>query len=146
MNRLNFKTSISKTQYDLYKYKIGDYVSYGKRKVYRYPVNGVVYDLKTEIFFKYLYKLQIPEERWEVFIKDDWETLLHELNLYEDVIDQIKGLVEFNGFKDIKLPDGLELTDLKLNPNSELELIVDWFRDESIRPNDKQVYFIIFHY
>lgn len=145
MNRLNFKTSISKTQYDLYKYKIGDYVSYGKRKVYRYPVNGVVFDLKTEIFFKYLYKLQIPEERWDIFKVSEWETILYELNLYEDIIDHIKGLVIFNNFGKITLPEGMEIPNESLI-KSDLELIVDWFRNPDFRPNDKQVYFVIFHY
>jgi hypothetical protein len=146
MNRWNFIPNLSKTQYDLYKYKIGDSISYGKRKVYRYPVHGMVYDLKTELHFKYLYKLNIHKDSWDKFRTETWEHLLHELNIYEDVIDHVRSLASFNGFNSITFPDGNHLIDDLVDTKSDLELKVDWFRDEKFRPHDKQLYLVIFHY
>lgn len=144
MNKLNFKTDISKTQYDLYKYKIGSSVSYGKRKVYRYPVNGIYYNLKTEPNFKFLYEVGVDQRTWDSFVEDEWETYLYELNLYEDIIDHLKGLVGFNNFGKITLPEGLDIPN-ESSIKSELELIVDWFRDTKFKPTSNQVYFVIFH-
>lgn len=144
MNKLNFKTDLSKTQYDLYKYKIGEVVSYGKRKVYRYPVNGVIYNLKTEHTFKYLYEVGVDQKDWDSFKESEWENYLFELNMYEDIIDHLKGLVGFNNFGTIILPEGLDLPN-ESYVKSDLELIVDWFRDPSFRPKSHQVYFVIFH-
>lgn len=144
MNKLNFRIEPSKTQYDLYKYKIGNVVSYGKRKVYRYAVNGVYYNIKTEQFFKYLYEVLVPKPEWDKFKNESWEEVLYELNLYEDIIDHVRGICQQNSFKSISLPEEIDF-EPEVNPNAGLELIVSWFRDPVFKPNSNQVYYVIFH-
>lgn len=144
MNKLNFRLEPAKTQYDLYKYKIGPVVSYGKRKVYRYQVNGTVFNLKTENQFKYLYEVLVPKPEWDRFKSQTWEEVLYELNLYEDIIDHVRGICAMNSFNSITLPEEVDI-EPETNPNSGLEFIVHWFRDLNFRPNANQVYFVIFH-
>lgn len=146
MNKLHFDIEKSKTQYDIYKYRLGKIISYSKRKIYRYSVNGTVFNLRTEPRYKYLFKLGVSLDDWIKFKDSEWEYKLYEFNLYNTIYFHLKGLTDFNKFCDIKLPDDLDL-DLEshLGDESELELIVDWFRDENIKPTSNQVYLVIFN-
>lgn len=144
MNKLDFNIDRSKTQYDIYKYKLGKKISYSKRKIYRYSVKGVVYNLRTEPRYKYLYTLEVSEDDWKEFKESTWERQLFELDLYKTIIDHLEGITQFNKFNSIKLPEGLEI-DLDEHENSEIELIIDWFRDTNFKPNSNQVYLVIFN-
>lgn len=146
MNKLHFNLSPSKTQYDLYKYKIGDTVSYSKRKVYRYPVGDVVYDLRPSDNYKFLYKLLIREKDWENFKNKNWETYLHELDLYDEITEHLLGFINFNRIKNLILPEDLSLPSEPIVHDNGLELIVDWFYNPKIKPKDNQVYWVIFDY
>jgi len=144
MNKLNFDIEKSKTQYDIYKYKLGNKISYSKRKIYRYSVKGIVYNLRTEPRFKYLFKLGISLKDWEDFCGDLWEHKLYELDLYSNIFNHLKGFTSFNKFNSIKLPEDFDL-DLQEHESSEIELVVDWFRNEEFKPKQNQVYLVIFH-
>lgn len=145
MNKLTFDIERSKTQYDMYKYRLGENISYSKRKIYRYEVSGVVYDLKTEPFYKYLFTLGVSLDDWEKF-KEEWEHKLYEFSLYDVIFGHLKGITDFNKFKSITLPEDLEVDlDTHLDGESNLELIVDWFRDVAFKPTNNQVYLVIFN-
>jgi hypothetical protein len=144
MNKLDFDIEKSKTQYDIYKYKLGKVISYSKRKIYRYSVKGIVYNLRTEPRFKYLFKLGVSLEDWDKFKNELWEHKLYELDLYSNITNHLSGMSSFNKFNSIRLPEDLDL-DLQEHECSEIELIVDWFRDENFKPNNNQVYLVIFH-
>jgi len=128
MNRVNFSFCPSKTQYDLYKYKLDEEISYSKRKLYRSKVKGKLYDLRTEDFTKYLIKVEVDKKSWEKFKLETWEHTISSLNLVDTIAMHIQGILEVNSFRKIILPEDLEeLIDYKENPLSTFELEVSWF-------------------
>lgn len=128
MNRVNFSFYPSKTQYDLYKYKLEDGISYSKRKLYRYRVKDKLFDLRTENFTKYLIKVEVDKKIWKKFKTETWEHTIASLNLVETVVLHLKGILEVNAFHTIILPEDLEdLIDYKEDPLSEFSLEVSWF-------------------
>lgn len=163
MNLINFNPSASKIQYDGYKYKLDNNLtynvegelSYNKRKLHKYRVNEIIYDLRTEDYFKYLFHVEVDEETWEGFKSDHkWEYYLSSLNLLELVIRHISGLVKFNKFTNIILPE--ELEDLGLHQSLKLTslskakypktLDVRWFGDDYTSvPHPGYVNLAIFH-
>lgn len=163
MNLINFNPSVSKIQYDGYKYKLDEGIvcnldgnlSYNKRRLHKYRVNEVIYDLRTEDLFKYLFHVEVNESSWNQF-KDEgyWEYYLSSLNLLDYIIKHIVGLVKFNRFTEVILPEELKELDLysKLkicNPNkvkSPKTLEIGWFSDEfNGIPNSNHINLAIFH-
>lgn len=164
MNLINFNPSPSKIQYDGYKYKLeegisylgGEYLSYNKRRLHKYKVHNKIYDLKTEDFFKYLFYVEVNENSWKKF-KDEgkWEYYLSTLNLLDPIINHIIGLIKFNKFSSVILPEELEELNLRENlklydKNSNIKnlktMTISWFSDEFIRiPNPNHINLSIFH-
>jgi hypothetical protein len=138
MNLTDFTFSLSKTQYDVYKYKLDDEISYNRRKVYRYKVSDKVYNLRTEDNYKYLIKVEVSEKAWESFKKDDsWEYLVTSLNLLDVIVDHLNGFLKMNSFKEVILPEELEdLVDFKLDPESTKTLNITWFNKLKTKVKD----------
>jgi hypothetical protein len=137
MNLTNFNLSLSKTQYDVYKYKLDPYISYNKRKIYRYKVEDLVYDLRTEKLYKYLIKVEVDRKKWFNF-KDEnsWEYLITAFNLLDTIISHINGILKINSFCKVILPEDLEdLISFELNPSSKTTLNISWFNTfDSVSP------------
>lgn len=133
MNVTNFNLSRSKTQYDVYKYKLDDYISYNKRKVYRYKVNDLVYDLRTEKLYKYLIKVEVDEKEWLKFRENNsWEYFITSFDLLNTILDHINGLLKINSFREIEIPEELEdLIDFEVNPSTNKKLKIKWFNEFS---------------
>ena len=140
MTLINFNTSISSIQYDVYKYKLDNKISYNKRRLYKYKVDNKVYDLRTEDNFKFLFNVELDKNHWDTFRnKGMWEYYLSSLNLAELVITHIKGLTKTNKFHTIEFPE--EMEDLfeevtfKLHPHKSTKVLkIKWFSDEFIDP------------
>jgi hypothetical protein len=133
MNVTNFNLSRSKTQYDVYKYKLDDYISYNKRKVYRYKVTDSVYDLRTEKLYKYLMKVEVSEQDWDNFkINNSWEYFITSFDLLDTILNHIHGLLKINSFRTIEMPEELEdLIEFKPNLSTNKKLKIKWFNDFS---------------
>lgn len=140
MTIIDFTFSKSKTQYDVYKYKIDEGISYNRRKAYRYKVGEVVYDLRTQDTFKYLIKIEVEKSTWKKFrYENEWEYYLTSLNLLDVVVDHLISFLKINSFYKISLPEELEdLIPYELDPSSSLELNIQWFNNFN-NPKTKNV-------
>jgi hypothetical protein len=140
MTIIDFTFSKSKTQYDVYKYKIDEGISYNRRKAYRYKVGDIVYDLRTQDTFKYLIKIEVEKSTWKKFrYENEWEYYLTSLNLLDVVVDHLISFLKINSFYKISLPEELEdLVPYKLDPSSSLELDIQWFNNFN-NPKTKNV-------
>lgn len=138
MNVTNFNLCRSKTQYDVYKYKLDEYISYNKRKVYRYKVGDQVYDLRTEKLYKYLIKVEVSKKDWKKF-KDDssWEYFITSFDLLDTIVDHINGILKINNFSGIEIPEELEdLISFEPSELSDKTLKIKWFNKFSFIEED----------
>lgn len=145
MNLLHFNTSVSPIQYDVYKYKLDNKISYNKRRSYKYKSGDCIYDLRTEDNYKYLFEVRVSADTWSKFINNDWEYQLVYLNLVDLVIDHLSGFISGNKFNNIIFPDELgevfELIPLPKYKNlaqTNRTLRVNWFESEIKENNDKE--------
>lgn len=144
MNSYNFNLSISKTQYDAYKYKIKDTVSYSKRKLYRYIVDDVIYNLRTESTYKFLYNIECKDSEWKKFKESEWIRYLTSFNLVDTIKSHLQSILTTNELGGCDLPDIIDDLELNITSDSDKRLKVDWFRDKTYRPSNKEVYLVIF--
>lgn len=162
IDKRNFSTKVSPTQYNLYKYKIKDIVIHGKKKNYRYKVGDTIYSLVLSKYnyFRYILVSHLSNDSWKYFIKNK-ESYITSLGLLTVVIEHLIGIIEFNRFSKVILPEDLEDIDDIENAiikssinnqkkNNNITLKVFWFSDdmsEDDLKNNKsdELKLVIFH-